>query len=441
MSFPPVFHGRSNPTIGLMASSSINAARLQGAAKHLPESGLVAVAWAGVGTAFVFLSLRLFTRFREARQLFSDDLWVLFAFIVLIVNAILQTLQAPQVYYLVYLSAGRYQVGEETLVQGNQYVRYEFAIIALFWTVLWSVKASFLALYHRLFQAVNLPYSRWFWWFVSVFTFLAYVGCWLASAYTCHPPSNYFHFGMSVCSLKRTMFVNQKKTGQCEKPIDVRGGTISISYSTAVDVLTDILIMLLPIPLIRELQITPRQKAGLFVVFALGVFIIASAIVRMTQILTHERTDPVGLAVWGLVESSISVIIGSLPPLKALLQKKLSRYYYSQRRAYGKHSRYESGEAQDPTRPSARNSMHHADAVDLDRKRDSIVTDESIALEDGVASIRSEPEVALKENIVVQGTEFQFEFRGLEPPPGAAARGTPVGWERSKAHEMLGLKR
>ena len=84
--------------------------------------------------------------------------------------------------------------------------------------------------------------------------------------------------------------------------------------------------MALPLRLLKDLQVTRQQKIALAAVFTLGLLIVATAVVRMTQILGQARTDPVGLAVWGLVESSVAVIVGSLPPLKSFLAKKLARY-------------------------------------------------------------------------------------------------------------------
>ena len=170
-----------------------NEAELTGAARHLPEHGLIAIAWAGCGTAFVFLALRCYARWREAARLFFDDYWMMLAFTFLFCNAILQTLQAHSLYYLIDISAGRIAVGPELLVQGNIYVRYEFVIIAFFWSVTWSVKGSFLALYYRLFD--GLPQYRRMWYVAVVFSICAYIGCWMASVWTCHPPSTYFQFG------------------------------------------------------------------------------------------------------------------------------------------------------------------------------------------------------------------------------------------------------
>ena len=177
------------------STQPINQAEIIGAAKHLHENGLNAVAWSGFAVAASFLSLRYYARYREARRFFYDDYWMLAALFFLLCNAILQTLQASSLYYLIDLSAGRVPVGPETLVKGNIYVRYEFTIIAFFWTVLWCVKGSFLALYYRLLD--GLPGMRKLWWFAVVFSFFAYVGCWLASVWTCHPPSTYFQFGES----------------------------------------------------------------------------------------------------------------------------------------------------------------------------------------------------------------------------------------------------
>ena len=172
---------------------SADEVQLVGAARHLNQGGLIAIAWAGVGLASVFVTARCLARYSELKRLHTDDYWMVTALFVLIVNAVLQTLQAPSLYYLVDVESGKVPPGEALIVQGNVYVRYEFTIIALFWTVLWCVKASFLSLFYRLFD--GLPkYRRW-WWAVVIFCALTYVGDWVASAYTCHPPSTYFQFG------------------------------------------------------------------------------------------------------------------------------------------------------------------------------------------------------------------------------------------------------
>lgn len=51
--------------------------------------------------------------------------------------------------------------------------------------------------------------------------------------------------------------------------------------------------------------ITPSQKIGLGIVFSLGAFIIAFAVVRAINITGRAYSDQAGLAVWSIAESSI----------------------------------------------------------------------------------------------------------------------------------------
>jgi hypothetical protein len=160
----------------------------QGVVTQLSVNGLIAVTWAGAGLGILFTSARIVIRIVYVKRLLADDYFMLLALVLLITNAILQTLQAPHLYYIVLDMSG-----PDIVYHGLHYTYYEFAIIAIFWSVLWSVKASFLALFWMISN--GLPRYRRIWWATAVFAALAYIGCWIASVYTCHPPSNYFKFG------------------------------------------------------------------------------------------------------------------------------------------------------------------------------------------------------------------------------------------------------
>lgn len=164
-----------------------------GIAARLPPGGLIALIWGGVGLAFIFVVARTAIRMSRVERLAFDDYWIYFAWLVLTLNGVLQTMQTPHIYYVSRAAAGLVPAGEAILNHGNVYVRYEFACIGLFWTVLWAVKASFLAMFWRLFD--GLPkYRKWLV-CVAVFSFLAYSGCWISSILNCHPASLYFMFG------------------------------------------------------------------------------------------------------------------------------------------------------------------------------------------------------------------------------------------------------
>ena len=89
--------------------------------------------------------------------------------------------------------------------------------------------------------------------------------------------------------------------------------------------------MAIPIALLPSLQLDTRKKIGLGVAFSLGIIIIAAAIARMTQVILKEQVDLVGLALWGAVETAISLIVGSLPPLKALITRGVKKYSTSKK--------------------------------------------------------------------------------------------------------------
>lgn len=82
-------------------------------------------------------------RITTAERLGHDDYWIYLAYLLLCINALLQTFQTPYIYHLVRVRAGLEPAGQDFLKDGNAYLRYEFAIIGLFWSVLWSVSAHF----------------------------------------------------------------------------------------------------------------------------------------------------------------------------------------------------------------------------------------------------------------------------------------------------------
>ncbi|KAL2878900.1 hypothetical protein SGCOL_005868 [Colletotrichum sp. CLE4] len=115
-------------------------------------------------------------------------------------------------------------------------------------------------------------------------------------------------------------------TGKCLSPKEVYFYRFSIFFATAADVFTDLLIMGLPIAVLPSLQLDFKKKLGLGVAFCLALITILTAIVRMTQVLKGETMDMVGLAVWSLTELGTAIIVGSLPPLKALLTRGMRKY-------------------------------------------------------------------------------------------------------------------
>ncbi|PSK34149.1 hypothetical protein B9Z65_8475 [Elsinoe australis] len=84
----------------------------------------------------------------------------------------------------------------------------------------------------------------------------------------------------------------------------------------------DFIIFLMPVPMIRTLQIPGSRKWGLISVFALGAFTCAASIVRMTTLAASSKSnDPTygsyDATMWTEIESNTSIICACLPALRA----------------------------------------------------------------------------------------------------------------------------
>lgn len=86
----------------------------------LPEHGLITIIWIGAGLAGLFVAARTTIRLKKTERLHGDDYFIFAAYLVLVVNAVLQTLQTPHCYNLARLVAGVSTLPmEETVASGN----------------------------------------------------------------------------------------------------------------------------------------------------------------------------------------------------------------------------------------------------------------------------------------------------------------------------------
>jgi len=165
----------------------------------LPRPALLAIVWASFSVASLIVVLRTVIRLRYMTKLSMEDCWIFLALATLLTSCILQTIQLPSLYYMVAVIAGVVPPSTDLIPTVENYLRFEFPIMILFWTVLWCVKASFLALYYKLFRELRV--YRLVWYALATFTLLAYVGCWITLTTSCHPLSNFFKF--EACNTKK----------------------------------------------------------------------------------------------------------------------------------------------------------------------------------------------------------------------------------------------
>lgn len=318
--------------------------------RPLPRHTLLAIIWTCFSAAFLFMTLRTVIRLRPTsptRRFTLEDAWLLLSLAALLAFCILETIQLPSLYFISTVIDGAPTLSPDLVTQTERYLLFQFPIVILFWTVLWCVKAGFLALYFKLFK--QLKAYRRVWYVLATFTFLAYIGCVLTLGLSCGDVENFFKFA------------------GCATETDIIKSNLSVYYSTAIDVFTDLCsestlttkapshghylthmapspVMAMPLRLIYGAKITPKQKIGLACVFGLGFVMIAFAVIRANQILQQKYfVNLTLLIVWSTLAASIcesdrqppkadirctspsvanhalsltAVIVGSLPALK-----------------------------------------------------------------------------------------------------------------------------
>ncbi|KAJ5780539.1 hypothetical protein N7457_005699 [Penicillium paradoxum] len=99
--------------------------------------------------------------------------------------------------------------------------------------------------------------------------------------------------------------------------------------NAGIQLATDLLILALPMPLLWHLRMPNRQKCGAFLVFSIGIFIIATSAARMYELSKIVRFQDftkanAAAALWSSIEANVSIICICLAPLHPLISRIFS---------------------------------------------------------------------------------------------------------------------
>ncbi|OJI99279.1 hypothetical protein ASPVEDRAFT_80895 [Aspergillus versicolor CBS 583.65] len=147
------------------------------------------------------------------------------------------------------------------------------------------------------------------------------------------------------------------------------------AYNTA----SDIWIFLMPLPRLARLQLDRTRKAGLIVIFSLGLFVCITSIVRMVYIAVSTTTsDPTwgsfDALLWSAIEPGTGIICACLPYLKHPLQRAFPNVFSTlgssgnsrSKRTYGDYGLSSGNPRSRVSRPRAPGDVFwpHGDGVD-----------------------------------------------------------------------------
>ncbi|KAJ5129587.1 uncharacterized protein N7515_005626 [Penicillium bovifimosum] len=252
-------------------------------------------------------AVRIFTRAFLVKQMGADDYVILvslafsWAFFGLLVGE-------------VYHGMGEHYAVIPAAIYKTQMICF-WASVPIYQTSLISTKMSILLQYKRVFSMPHMRLACWL-----LIGFLGAYGSWtIASAWAnCVPLAKFWDPSIpGFCFDKKALWFS----------------------NSAIHILTDILILIYPMPVLKSLQLPKKQKFALMAVFALGGFVLITSVLRLQSLLVISNSDDptydnVGAAAWSAVECNVAIICACLPGTRAFLSKLLPHIFSTRSNGY-----------------------------------------------------------------------------------------------------------
>ncbi|KAG8629743.1 hypothetical protein KVT40_001362 [Elsinoe batatas] len=266
---------------------------------YVTQDNLMATGIAMIVVTSLVVATRMALTLFQHKSLKWDDGWLLLGYIFYMGMVIMYLVKAEPIFHFWGFIDGTRGPYATIMLDDVTMRRVSFSANLLFYSALWSVKFSLLAFYKQLMARLK-AYVR-AWWVVLTLTAIFYITAIFISLFSCSAPQN------------------QISSGGCQRPRDYQGVAAALWFGYAVDVVTDLAIMLLPLGLIRKAQMPFRQKFSIGFVICLVAVCITVATIRVIElgrtITRYTQPSATWLALWGTIEASLAVIIGSSPGL------------------------------------------------------------------------------------------------------------------------------
>lgn len=164
---------------------------------------------------------------------------------------------------------------------------------------LWLQKLVLLDLYQRLIQ--DLPYEKWLIRAYLVVFFLTYTTVQVVTFAECKP----FYLYWQVIPAP----------GPCAE------AQVQLIALGVLNIVTDFMLIILPLPVIFKLKAPTSRKAQLIILFTLGIFIILITIIRL-PINSHNSTSQVNRTTWASTELLTAAFVVNAPTLYSFWNKR-----------------------------------------------------------------------------------------------------------------------
>lgn len=104
--------------------------------------------------------------------------------------------------------------------------------------------------------------------------------------------------------------------------------------NSALNIITDIVICVMPFPVLNKLHLPRKQKYALMAVFGLGLFVCLTSILRLKSLYDISVSDDITwdntpAAYWSSLEVNFAVIAACLPTLRKTISRFFPRFFSS----------------------------------------------------------------------------------------------------------------
>ncbi|PYH98112.1 hypothetical protein BO71DRAFT_345700 [Aspergillus ellipticus CBS 707.79] len=263
----------------------------------------IGVIWGATALSFLFIAARTLARIFTFRRLWLDDAFAISAWVMLLASAIAWQTQLYNMYLIFQLEDGTATMSLEVMAKLVALGKAECTVLILFYSALWTIKASFLLFFRRL-GGTDRTWNIWFWCVVgfAIATYAVVIG---DIQYSCL-------LGIDIAEMERC---------SAEKAVLFQYDTLIVNL--VLDVLSDLSIISLPIILLWNVQIPLRHKSILMAILSLAVLIIIVAIVRVAVVARkNSNSDISWLWMWSFIEATVANIVACMASFRQLFVKQ-----------------------------------------------------------------------------------------------------------------------
>ncbi|QSZ36724.1 hypothetical protein DSL72_006607 [Monilinia vaccinii-corymbosi] len=271
------------------------------------ESVFNGIVWGGMGVSLLFVIGRIAIRFKSFGRLWVDDAFVVIGWICILISTVIWHFEAHSLFLSAAIASGQMSpLDDPTYVTDTEhYLRASVAVIILFYTSLMTIKLSFMFFFRRLLSGVHERNLMIQWWSILAAIVVAWLVCIGDIEYRCLVSK------FEVIATK------------CVQSGSIDFQRITLGVNCALDVITDILIITIPVAILWKVKITQRHRLALYGLFSLTVITMAFAIIRVAVVSTASRQpDSSWLYMWSAIEPPVAVVISCLVSFRALFGKK-----------------------------------------------------------------------------------------------------------------------